>query len=136
MIQLWTQDNYARNSQTGVGANSLVLDGKYFLARTGNVISKAVAGGVIVWVNYTEKTFASDNQTVALAKVEFEPADTQVSYIVEIAGGTITVADEGKYYDLTDADTVDGATESTITGQVQMIKFISATKWIFKIVNL
>lgn len=152
-IKIWTQDNYARNSQSGVGANSLALTGKFFLKRTGNVIDKAGASDRIIWVNYTEKTFASDNETVAKSKVEFEPKATDVSYLVEISGGTITVADEGKFYNLLDADTVDGTTESTtpyfvdtsdtggavdpvISRQLQLERFISATLGEFKIVNL
>ena len=151
-IKIWTQDNYAKNSQTGVGANSLNLTGKFFLKRTGNVIDKAGASDRVIGVNYTEDTFASDNQTVALKTVEFEPKENQTTYIAEISGGTITVVDEGKYYNLSDADTVDGSTESTvpfyvdttagtaidpvISMQLQLVKFISATKGIFKIVNL
>ena len=152
-IKIWTQDNYAKNSEKGIGANSLNLTGKFFLKRTGNIIDKAGASDRIIWVNYTEQVFASDNQTVAKAKVEFEPKETQMTYVVEITGGTVTVDDEGKFYNLTDADTVNGATESIVpnyvdtsnTGgatdpvismQLQMVKFISATKWEFKIVNL
>lgn len=151
-IKIWTQDNYARNSEKWVGANSLALTGKFFLKRTGNIIDKAGASDRIIWVNYTEETFASDNETVAKATVEFEPKETQVTYIAEISGGTITVADEGKFYNLSDADTVNGATESTvpyyvdtvagsatdpvISMQLQLVKFISATKGEFKIVNL
>ena len=151
-IKIWTQDNYAKNSTKGVGANSLNLTGKFFLKRTGNIIDKAGASDRIIGVNYTEWVFASDNQTVAKAKVEFEPKETQMTYVVEITGGTVTVDDEGKYYNLSDADTVNGATESTvpyyvdttagaavdavISLQLQLVKFISATKWEFKIVNL
>jgi len=152
-IKIWTQDNYEKNSKKGVGANSLNLTGKFFLKRTGNVIDKAGASDRIIWVNYTEQVFASDNETVAKATVEFEPKETQVTYIAEISWGTVTVADEGKYYNLSDADTVNGATESTVpyyvdtsdTGgavdpvismQLQLVKFISATKGVFKIVNL
>ena len=151
-IKIWTQDNYAKNSEKWVGANSLNLTGKFFLKRTGNIIDKAGASDRIIWVNYTEKVFASDNQTVAKAKVEFEPKETQMTYVVEITGGTVTVDDEGKFYNLTDADTVNGATESTvpyyvdttagaaidpvISMQLQLVKFISATKWEFKIVNI
>ena len=151
-IKIWTQDNYAKNSEKGVGANSLNLTGKFFLKRTGNIIDKAGASDRVIGVNYTEWVFAADNQTVAKAKVEFEPKETQMTYVVEITGGTVTVDDEGKFYNLTDADTVNGATESTvpyyvdttagaavdavISLQLQLVKFISATKGVFKIVNL
>jgi hypothetical protein len=49
MIQINTQSNYALDSRSGVGANSLTtLAGKFFLKRTGNVIDKAGAGDRIV----------------------------------------------------------------------------------------
>ena len=39
------------------------------------------------------------------------------------------------YYDLTDKDTVNGTTESATTGQVKLVKFVSATVGIFQVVN-
>lgn len=54
--------------------------------------------------------------------------------LLSITGGTITAADEDKFYDL-GASGVDGTTESTTTGQVRMSKFISATQARFQIVN-
>lgn len=71
-----------------------------------------------------------------LARVTYEEQKPQTTFEVPITGGTITIADEGKYYDLATAITVDGTTESTSTGQLELVKFISATLCLFKIVNL
>ena len=49
-----------------------------------------------------------------------------------INGGTITVADEGKLYDINASQEVDGTTEVTGT-QLRMTKFFSATRGEFEI---
>lgn len=135
-VRLHKINGYTGDQSFGVGANSLALDATYFINEAqGGVVSKATVGGVISGVNDTIKTFASDNQTVALAKAYYVPTKVDAVYEVTITGGTITSADKGKYFDLSDAETVDGSTKSTTTGQVQMVEFISATKGIFKIVN-
>lgn len=135
-IRLVENNDYLTKNRTWIGANSLALTWAYFLKSDGNIVDKATAGARIVWVNMTEATYTSDNQTVAQAVVNYFPEECERLYEVEITGGTITVADETKYYDLTDADTVDWTTESTTTWQLELIKFKSATKWVFKIVNL
>jgi hypothetical protein len=85
--------------------------------------------------------------------VVYEPKESGTTYDVEITGGTITVDDEGKFYNLTDADTVNGATESTvpfyvntsdaggaidpvISMQLELVTFKSATLGEFRIINL
>lgn len=138
MLKINTQDNYELNSEKWVGANSLGLNGQHFLARAGNVISKALTASRIIWVNYTESDFASDNQTGAKDTVRFEPKVTGTSYNVTIAGGTVTIADEGKFFSITNSETVDGTTVNAApTGlQLEMVEFISATEGVFKIINL
>lgn len=46
----------------------------------------------------------------------------------------ISVADEGKYYDI-DTTGVDGSSESTSTWQLRMLKYVSPVESIFEIVN-
>ena len=150
-IRLYESNGYKTSTASGIGANSLVLDGSYFVKQTAGIVDKATTGTIIVWVNETETTFASDNQTVAKKEVVFVPATADRLYEVEITWGTITKADEGMYYDLTDADTVNWTTGSAIksvvntsdagattdpvlTKQVQLVKFLTATKSIFRIV--
>jgi hypothetical protein len=70
-----------------------------------------------------------------MVKVVYEEQKPQTTWEVEISGWTITQADEGKYYDLTDADTVNWASELATSWQLQLVKFISATLGLFKIVN-
>jgi len=151
-IRLYESNGYNNTTESGIGDNSMVLDGAYFLQQTAGIVEKATAGAKIIWVNVTEWTMTSDNETVAKVRINFVPASAGRLYEVEISWGTVTVADEGKYYNLSDADTVNGATESTvpyyvdttagaavdavISMQVQLVKFVSATKSIFKIASL
>ena len=133
-LQISTQDNYDIDSNKGIGEDSLVLTGKHFVLKADGVVSKAVATGVISGVNYTEATFASDNESVAKAKVEFEPAATKNRYQVTFSA-TIAETDEESFYDLVDSENVDTATKSATTGQVQLIQFVSATEGIVTIAN-
>lgn len=141
-------------TRKGIGANSMDLTiGATFLKRTGNVVSIATAAtDRIVGVNVTEALYASDNQTVAFKEVKYIDKATHALYEVTISGGTVTVDDEGKFYNLSAADTVNGATESTVpyyidttspaavdavvSMQLELVKFVSATKGWFKIINL
>lgn len=146
---------YNVDSRQGIGANSLTtVAGQFFLKRTGNIVDKATAAtDRIVGVNETRALFASDNQTVAKNKVWYVPKEVPETYEVTISGGTVTADDEGKFYNLSAADTVNGATESTVpyyvntsdagaatdpvlSMQLELVRFISATKGEFRIVNL
>lgn len=141
-------------TRKGIGANSMDLTiGATFLKRAGNVVSIATAAtDRIVGVNITEALYASNNESVGLKEVKYLPKEVCALYECTISGGTITVVDEGKFYNLSAADTVNGATESTvpyyvdttagaavdavISMQLELVKFISATKGWFRIVNL
>ena len=123
------------NSEKGIADNSLDLSGgAVFVSKATGVIKKAVAGGIISWTNITQAVFQADNKTVAKDKIEFYPAKMNIRYAVKIAGGTVTDT-SAIYFDLTDEDTVNGTTASATTGQLELVEFISATKWIFTIVN-
>lgn len=152
-IALYEKNTYQKHTRTGVGANSLDLTGgATFLKRAGNIISQATGPtDRIIGVNQTSALFASDNQTVAMAIVDYVPKESDHYYTVAISGGTITVVDEGKFYNLASANTVDGTTETTtpyyvdptalaatpvVSMQLEMVKFISATVGVFRIVNL
>lgn len=135
-VKLAYKNSYENRQGTGVGANSLELTDTCFVTKAGNVVDKAAATELIVGVNDTIATYASDNESADAKTVNFTPVESNRLYEVTITGGTITAADEGKYYDLSDEVTVDGATESTTTGQVELVTFKTATNSIFKIVNL
>lgn len=129
--------SYTGNADDGIGSNSVdTTGGIKFVTKTNEFVALATAGSEISGAGITQKAFTADNQTVAKARLEFIPAQVDVTYDVTITNGTITVVDEGKYFDLADSVTVDGTTESTTTGQLRMVKFISATNSEFKIANV
>jgi S-adenosylhomocysteine hydrolase len=136
-VKIARDASYTGNANDGIGANSAdTTGGRFFVSKTNEVVSKAGTTGEVAGVSHTQKVFASDNETVAKARIEFIPANVDITYDVTITNGTITVVDEGKYYNLTAAgDTVDGTTESTTTGQLRMVKFNSATNSTFRIAN-
>ena len=154
MIKIEVLKSYDGEADTGLGGNSVDLtSGPAFVAKASNIVTKATSSSVIAGVSLTQKAFASDNQTVAGLKVEYVPARVDNLYGVTISGGTITVADEGKFYNLTDSVTVDGTTESvtgvytktddsgaaidpTLNFQLQLVKFVSATYSMFRIVTV
>ena len=119
----------------GIAGNSVsVVDGD-FVSKVGGYVVATTAGVDIEGVAAGAQTFASDNQTVAKKRLQYIEADAYTEFKCEISGWTITQVDEGKYYDLADKDTVDGATESATTGQLKLVKFVSATVGIFTVAN-
>lgn len=136
MVRKIQSNSYEAGDFSAIGGNSLTFVYREFLNATGGYAIKAVAGGVVSGVSKEVATFASDNQTVAMKKLVYEPQKAQTTFRVPITGGTITIADEGKYYDLATSTTVDGTTESATTGQLKLVKFISATLCDFQIVNM
>jgi len=118
-------------------SNSLTVAVWDFIKLVGdNNVVLANVGDVIEGVSVTDKTFDSDNLTVALEKVAYRPATQRTRYVMPIVGGTITIADEGNYFDIvTSTQAVDGTTESATEWQLRLERYISATKWVFSIAN-
>lgn len=122
------------------GANSAqVVNGSLLKLTGGTGIELAGAWDSIVGVSATVATFAADNYTVDMLDVLYTPTDSIETILMTISGGTVTAADEGKYYDLAAVSgltqVVNGASESTSTWQLRLHKYISATQGEFKIVN-
>ena len=83
-IRLYESNGHKTSTLSGIADNSMVLDGAYFLQQTSGIVEKATAGARIIWVNTTQSTFASDNETVAKKRVEFVPTTANRLYEVEI----------------------------------------------------
>jgi hypothetical protein len=81
--------------RSALAANSLACVQGTPLKSTNAGIAAAGAGETIVGISTQKTTFASDNFTVAKAKVEFKPEPNLNNfYQLPINGGTITQADE------------------------------------------
>jgi len=92
MAKLHNPNAYKIEVENGVGKNSLVITSSDFVTKASGVVDKALATETIIGLSATKNTFASDNQTVALAKVDYNPFDTNSKYEIAVSGETITFA--------------------------------------------
>ena len=129
--------------RSSVAANSLVVKSGTALTAGASWVTTATAGSTIMWISVTDKTFDSDNFTVKKEGVIFKPEPNMDNlYQLPITGGTITLADEWvSYYDIVIGSTansfaVNGASESSSTGQLLLVKYVSSTIGIFRVVNI
>ena len=136
VFKLKTTNSYDQGADSQIAANSLDVAQGTLLSLSGGFAVAAGVGTTIIGVSKDHNIFAADKQTVAKKKVNFHPTKASDEYLATITGGTINQAKVGNYYDLNAAQVVNGATESATTGQVQLVEFISATRGVFKIVNL
>jgi len=136
MVRKVNSNTYENGDVSAIGGNSVVFKYRDFVAKTGGFLVLGDVGVDLLGVAKENATMAADNQTVAQARVVYEEQKEQTTWEVVISGGTVTQADEGKYYSLSDEVTVDGTTESVTDGQLQLVKFISATLGLFQIVNI
>lgn len=138
------EEHNANNSgiRGQVASNSLVVKQGSPLKSAASWVALATAGDTIVGISTDDKTFASDNFTVAKSNVHFNPEpNMNNTYELDIIGGTVTIADEGvSYFDIvvdgSGGYAVDGTSESASSGQLLLVKYVSATKGIFMVVNL
>lgn len=119
----------------GIAGNSVSVVAGDFVSKVGGFIKASTTGDDIIGVATGEQAFASDNQTVAKENLEYVSTSEQVEVESTISGGSVTQASEGSYFDILDENTVSGTTASATTGQLQLVKFISATKGVFRVVN-
>lgn len=95
-------------SRTGIAANSLSVANGDLLTLSGGVAKAVAASPVIIGVANGTKTYASDNQTVAKAKVNYlncSPRETVLE--IETSASTLAQTDVGKFYTINSAQKVD-----------------------------
>lgn len=126
---------FVSGNKERIAENSLAAEaGELMFYDNAAGLDHAAAGETIDGVCISDKTFPATNFGTEQERCLIVPTEDIVTVTLPISGGTITIADEGKFFDLT-TNAVDGTTESTTTGQVELIKFVSATEGIFAIVN-
>ena len=141
-------NSFSSYTNSGIAANSLALTTASFLTRNASGFIEIADGPTdrIIGVNDTFKTFSSTNQTTDRKRVEYKPICNNIEYVVDISGGTVTVADEGKLFFLASVNVIDGASKvsptatattaaTQINGQFELVQFISATSGVFRIFN-
>lgn len=129
-------DTYSRE---GVAANSLSITSGDFVTDQGGFVTGASATTPIVGLSNQNKTFASNNQTVAKEKLSYTVVEPKCCQVIRatIAGGTVTATSVGNYFTLTSASTVNGASSVAVplvTSQLRLVKYISATLGDFVVV--
>lgn len=134
-MRIYSLNSYNTLEKELIWANKLVLDDMYFLeAVWGKVANKATPTGVIIWVNNSYLTYATDNETVLKQTVAYAPKEMQRLYEVDTSA-SITWDDVWSFFKVsTDSKTVDVASKSTTAGQLKLIKTLSDKKWVFELV--
>jgi len=126
-------NSYENGNIGNTGKNSVVFVNNVFVVDDAGVVDLATDSTAVSWVCQFNGTMASDNQTVAKVQVLYTPKKESNTYDVTIAGGTLTSANEGDYFTLTDEETMDGTSVHATTGQFILVEYKSATLWKFKI---
>ena len=133
-VQLDESRGYNGGIRKGIATNSTVIEQGDLVYKTGWFISKVSTGNKAIWVSVTEQTYASDNQTVALANLLFIPTYDDTRLKMTITWWTITQVDEWKYYTCDSSQRIDWTTESTLTGDYILDEFVSSTSGYFRVV--
>lgn len=121
------------DSESGIAKNNLVLVEPIFVTKVDGIIDKSTSSTEITWVSITNGVFASDNETKDKKTVNFYPKHLDITYELSIKGGNIKKTSEGKKFNLKNEKEVDGTT-SWSGSQLILVEFISAKKWVFRII--
>jgi hypothetical protein len=131
-------NGYDSSSVSNIAANSSDFSNGTFVSMSSGFATVSNTSLPVAGVSLTEKVFASDNQTVAKAKVTYQPFSTN-SLIKIRTSAAIAQADIGKFYNLTAAQLIDQATGATATianGQFKLEGITdSTTVGIFSIIE-
>jgi len=90
MAKIYNPNAYNDEIENGVGKNSLVITSSDFITKATGVIDKALATESLIWISATKETYASDNQTVWLANVNYTPFDTNSKYELPVVWEVLT----------------------------------------------
>lgn len=117
-----------------IAKNSLSVSFGDPVAVKSGFLDKAVAWDTIIGYSTETKTFASDNQTVAKAQLQYVAISDEFIAEYTVANGTIAQANVWAKYNLNASSNVDWATAGTWT-QLVLDKVINSTLWWFKKVD-
>lgn len=102
---------HPEGSYTKIGTNSASFANGDAVSVTSGFAVKSTAGKRIVGIANGTKTFAADNQTVALDTINYTRVEPNDSLAEMVSSAALSLADVGKYYDLvTGTHLVDVAT--------------------------
>lgn len=117
-------------SHVEIASNSLSVANGDMLTLASGFVAKAVAASpVIIGIANGTKTYASDNQTVAKAKVNYLRVIPRETILELETTADVTQANVGKFYTLNAAQKVDAATGAAAKGvlPLQLVEYIGST---------
>ncbi len=88
--KLYASNSYTVYDKTIIGSNSYAAVVGDFIKNVTGTGVKAAAGDTILGVSATGKTFDSDNVTIAKAPLFYLPTNLDRTYLIPIAGETLT----------------------------------------------
>lgn len=118
------------SSRQEIAANSLSVANGDLLTLASGFVAKAVAASTqIIGVANGTKVYASDNQTVAKAKVNYLSVIPRETVLEIATSADVTQANVGKFYTLTAGGIVDAATGAAVKGvlPLQLVEYIGST---------
>ena len=128
---------YTGNERSAIGQNSLdtatrdifveVIDGVAYPAMG---TSSRIDG-----VSLTRTAFGATNQISAKAKLNYVPDTVEAVYEVSVLGVGLSDINVGNFYNLLDAENVDGNSASDFTGKLRLVAVVTPTVGLFQIVN-
>lgn len=140
-------------SASYIGGNSVAFDNSDFVSLTGGFAVKATAGKKVIGTANGAVTFASNNQTVAKARLSVLLAEPFEARYEIGTSASITDADVGKYYNLNASQVIDvatalvsengfvvntsdagAATDPVIQRQFRLEKVLTSTLGVFSVV--
>lgn len=140
-------ESYGSFSRSDIAKNSTAVSTGDFVSASAGFVTQATTSGEIIGLSNQTKTYTADNQTVALEKLSYTVKTDETIVRAVVGGAVIANTDEGKFYNLTNAYTVDGtsgtASESVspavpgdviVKKQLRLVKFVSTTVGDFAIV--
>lgn len=92
-FDLESNNSYTGGSFSTPAGNSVDVAQGTALSNSGGFAIAATAGTTIIGVSKTQNVFASNNQTVAMEKVMYDPARPETRYRIPITSGTSLVFD-------------------------------------------
>jgi hypothetical protein len=117
-------------SHAEIAANSLSIANGDMISLTTGFVAKAVAASTAIsGIANGTKTYASDNQTVAKAKVNYLRVIPRETILELETSADATQANVGRYFTLTAGQKVDVATVATAKGvlPLMMVEYIGST---------
>lgn len=104
-----------RENRQYIGANSATINSGDIVTLSGGFVSTIVATGQVEGIAQETKTFASDNQTVAKAKISVVLPRKGQTFSLTCNSASLAQADVGAYFLLASGNTVDYATKRATT---------------------